>query len=364
MKAFLPFIFTYLFCISFSATAQNLVPNPGFEELNEHPKKGDVTITCCKDWFASNMMATDYYNRLPGMWKGVPKNKLGYQEPHSGEAYAGICIDSKFIEYLQTKLLDTLAKGKKYLIEFYISKAEKSRGNIKEFGVLFSGTANKALSANGITKEPSVKFVNPFGYRNKKGWTKLSVVYQAKGFETYFILGHFTYDHPGYKKKYCHYYIDDVSITPMEKENDFSPKIEIKDSIHIATVETQSLLPQSFSPMPGETITLKNIFFATNKSELLPGSFSELDKLVQYLNATSDTSIKINGHTDKTGNEDENKTLSEARAKSVADYLILKKIDKSRVNYVGYGSSKPIATNDTDEGKQQNRRVEFIISKK
>ena len=112
------------------------------------------------------------------------------------------------------------------------------------------------------------------------------------------------------------------------------------------------------------TITLKNIFFATNKSELLPASFLELDKLVQYLIETPKTIIKISGHTDKTGNEDQNKILSEARAKAVGEYLTLKGIDKLRINYIGYGSSKPIATNETDEGKQQNRRVEFIITKK
>lgn len=365
MKFFLSFLFTYLFCISFNLAAQNLVPNPSFEQLNANPKRGDLTIGCSKDWFASYMMGTDYFNRLSVSKKtGVPKNDHGYQEPHSGDAYAGICIDPQFIEYLQVKLLDTLAEGKKYLIEFYISRAEKSKSNVKEFGILFSNKANKALGSNGIAKEPSVEFINHLGYRNKKGWTKLSAVYQAKGFETYLILGHFTYNHPEYHGKYCHYYIDDVSITAMEKENGSNIKIETKDSTHIAKIEMQDSHPQPFSPKLGETITLKNIFFMTNKSELLPESFVELDKLVQYLNETPNTSIKINGHTDKTGNEDQNKTLSEARAKAVADYLTLKEVDKSRINYIGYGSSKPIATNDTDEGRRQNRRVEFIINKK
>lgn len=97
---------------------------------------------------------------------------------------------------------------------------------------------------------------------------------------------------------------------------------------------------------------------------MLPESFFELDKLVQHLNVIHNSTIKIIGHTDKTGNEEQNKTLSEARAKAVAEYLILKGIDTSRINYIGYGSLKPIATNETDEGKQQNRRVDFIINEK
>lgn len=363
MKTFSLFLFTCFFYVSFNTAAQNLVPNPGFEQLNNNPKRGDVTITCSKDWFAGYMMATDYYNRLPGIWKEVPKNILGFQEPHSGNAYAGICIDSKFIEYLEARLLDTLVEGKKYLIEFYISRAEKSKASLKEFGVLFSDKADRALATNGIIKEPGVKFINRLGYRDKKGWTKLSAVYQAKGFENYLILGHFTYNDHTFHKRYCHYYIDDVSITPIEKESDFVAKKESKDSIHVAKPETQKLLPQTFSPKFGEAVTLKNIFFAINKSELLSESFSELDKLVQYLNETTNVSIIISGHTDNTGSEEQNKILSEARAKAVADYLILKGVSKSRINYTGYGSSKPIATNDSDEGKQQNRRVEFIISK-
>jgi len=73
--------------------------------------------------------------------------------------------------------------------------------------------------------------------------------------------------------------------------------------------------------------------------------------------------IQINGHTDNSGNERVNKKLSSGRAKAVADYLISKNIDKTRITYTGYGSSKAIVSNDTDEGKQQNRRVEFIMSK-
>src|ERR1700752_895106 len=110
MKTFLPFLFTCFSYISFNTTAQNLVPNSDFEQLNSNPKRGDFNITCSNDWFTGHMMATDYYNRLPGNWKEVPKNILGYQEPHSGNAYAGICIDREFIEYLEIQLLDTLVE--------------------------------------------------------------------------------------------------------------------------------------------------------------------------------------------------------------------------------------------------------------
>jgi outer membrane protein OmpA-like peptidoglycan-associated protein len=342
------------------ARGQNLVKNPDFELLARMlPCEGNYGIGCAKDWRSPTFGGSDYYHEDAEEKFSTPKNMFGIQTPHSGKAYAEITITRGDIEYIATILADTLIKGQDYLVEFYSSRAEKSKSSVKEFGVLFTNKINWSINTDGITEKPSLDFTNPEGYKNTKDWVKLSAVYHANGFETTLILGYFNYDSPQGYEGCCYYYIDDVSVTPIKKKNDSIVKKENKDSIHISKIDT----PDTFSPKLGETITLKNIFFTTNKSELLPESFSELDKLVQYLNETPNTSIKISGHTDKTGNEDQNKTLSEARAKAVADYLALKKIDKSRIHYIGYGSSKPIAINDTNEGKQQNRRVEFIINK-
>lgn len=353
MKPFLPFLFTYLFCISFNTKAQNLVPNPSFEIANRMPEGKANSINRAQDWMAPKYNS-DYYYKGTGRHCGTPKNILGYQKPHSGNAYAGICTRTKYLEYLETKLIVPLTKDKEYLIELYISKAERSLGSVKEFGVLFTKKNIWGIATRGIADKPQVNFINLKGYKDKKNWTKLSAVYKAEGYETVLIVGHFNYEPSDDKHRiFSHYYIDDISVTPIEKKVD-----------SVASVNTEDLIPEQFLPKLGETVTLKNIFFLTNKSELLPESFLELDKLVQYLNDTPITLIKIIGNTDNTGNEDQNKTLSETRAKAVADYLTLKGIDKSRINYIGYGSSKPIATNDTDEGKQQNRRVEFTINKR
>ena len=315
------------------------------------PERKENSIACAKDWIPPKG-GSDYYKSGAGRHAGTPKNIFGKQKPHSGNAYAGICTRTKFLEYLETTLTDTLTKGQEYLVEFYISRAERSLGFVKEIGVLFTDKIRWGVTARGISDEPQINFVDPKGFKNKKEWIKCSAVYKAEGNETVLILGHFNYDPSDNKRRMlCHYYIDDVSVTPIENKN---------DSIEIQKAEDP--ISKTFLPKPGETITLENIFFATNKSELLPQSFSELDKLVQYLNETPNTSITISGHTDKTGNENQNKILSEARAKAVADYLILNGIDKTRISYIGFGSLKPIATNDTEEGKKQNRRVEFIIN--
>jgi len=111
---------------------------------------------------------------------------------------------------------------------------------------------------------------------------------------------------------------------------------------------------------PGTVVVLKNIFFDFDKSELKPESFVELDKLVDYLEHNL-VKIEIGGHTDGLGDKDYNQKLSESRASEVYLYLINKGIDSSRLSYRGYGSEKPIADNNTEEGRASNRRTEFKI---
>lgn len=112
----------------------------------------------------------------------------------------------------------------------------------------------------------------------------------------------------------------------------------------------------------GTTIVLKNIFFDYDKATLRPESFAELDRVVGILNKQSKLKIEISGHTDNKGSFEYNKQLSKARAKTVVDYLISKGISADRLTFEGYAFEKPIATNDTDEGRQLNRRVEFKVT--
>jgi len=114
----------------------------------------------------------------------------------------------------------------------------------------------------------------------------------------------------------------------------------------------------------GSSTILKNIFFELDKSLLKDESQSELKKLQEFLEHNKSISIEIAGHTDQQGTHEYNLKLSENRAKAVYDYLISNGIDASRLQYKGYSYDKPIATNETEEGRAQNRRTEFIIVEK
>lgn len=114
----------------------------------------------------------------------------------------------------------------------------------------------------------------------------------------------------------------------------------------------------------GNTIRLNNIFFDSNKSTLKPESYPELDRVAAFLKDNPGIEIEIDGHTDNVGADDSNNLLSNNRAKVVYDYIVAKGIATSRLKYKGFGETKPLATNDTDDGKAKNRRVEFLITKK
>jgi outer membrane protein OmpA-like peptidoglycan-associated protein len=108
-------------------------------------------------------------------------------------------------------------------------------------------------------------------------------------------------------------------------------------------------------------VILKNVFFDFDQSTLLPASFKELNVLVNYLQAHAEYRIAITGHTDSKGSDAYNERLSAERALAVGNYLMQHGISQKRISTTGKGSIQPIADNSTDWGREQNRRVEFLI---
>jgi OOP family OmpA-OmpF porin len=105
------------------------------------------------------------------------------------------------------------------------------------------------------------------------------------------------------------------------------------------------------------------VLFETNKTDLLPGSSVELNKIVAQLKEKPSMKIEIHGHTDNIGDEAQNQLLSQGRAKAVYDYLLSKGIEKDRIAYKGFGSKKPVTKNDSENDRKKNRRVEMVIVK-
>lgn len=112
----------------------------------------------------------------------------------------------------------------------------------------------------------------------------------------------------------------------------------------------------------GLVLTLGDVLFASGRAELNPGTASNLNQLVTFLGKYPSRTVTIEGHTDSLGSDDYNQGLSQRRADSVRSYLVRQGIDAARLTAVGAGESAPVAGNESATGRQQNRRVEVIIS--
>ncbi len=141
-----------------------------------------------------------------------------------------------------------------------------------------------------------------------------------------------------------------------------STNIDLRGDIADYNIEKNFTLNSIESLKQGRaTIQLNNVFFETNSYRLKPESYPELRRLAQFLKENPDIAVEISGHTDNTGSAQYNLQLSQKRANAVRDFLISQGCNPSQLKAVGYGETKPVADNSTEEGRARNRRVEFKI---
>jgi outer membrane protein OmpA-like peptidoglycan-associated protein len=234
-------------------------------------------------------------------------------------------------------------------VDAYIaSDRSDSRGGLDIYKVTLSKAtrANKKFFLKGLIKDATTKktitaIVNLVDPADQSSFTKIEVD----------SSGQFIFALP---------YIDSVGISITSSFHE-----DANTTITSASFDKDNISKQEFylSAIKKQfTQTFKNVLFASDAARLLPGSEKELNELVAYLIAQPTATILIEGHTDNTGDANKNKILSLSRAKSIAQFLMEHKILAQRITTIGYGDTKPIASNDTEQGRQQNRRTSFTIS--
>lgn len=137
------------------------------------------------------------------------------------------------------------------------------------------------------------------------------------------------------------------------------------DSIDVLTDEITPVIKDiAMQPVEvGLTVRLDHIYFDFDKTTLKKESYAELARVIDFLNRNPTVEIEIAGHTDSRGSDEYNLRLSQGRTQAVVDYLVSQGISPGRLQAVGYGESRPVDTNDTEEGRAKNRRVEFTVLK-
>ncbi len=232
MKNLLLAVYCLLF-IAYSLSAQNLVSNPSFEDYNNCPSN-QGQVNRLKYWFNPTLQTPDYFNFC---YSGssftpvsVPSNFYGFQYARTGVAYAGFAayagIDLR--EYIETSLFDTLSKGKKYCVTFYISLADSMAYATDAIGIYFSKDSIFDSTYYNLPYIPQIE--NPVNniIKDSINWILIAGEYIAGGGGKFITIGNFYNDantkidtlggymNPDYWQ-YAYYYIDDVSVTKMKE---------------------------------------------------------------------------------------------------------------------------------------------------
>lgn len=340
--------FLLLFLCSQLTFSQNLVPNPGFESYEFLPSQlsqsGINFERAIHRWSVPNEASTDLVNPR------FKSSNMTPIPPHQGKNMAGIVINGDFwAEYGKVKLLKKLEPGVSYYVEFWISmptyysKKKPIPTFLNDhFGIRFDKDlyfADKRI----ITAKPQVA-ANEEILVEPRQWTKVFGSFVAESESEYLYIGQFLAEGENPPLAIGYFLIDDIYVESFRSEAiDYVPSKYYKIEEGVASIK------------------MDNIYFETDKYDLLPESFRELDKLVGILKKNPTISINIQGHTDDEGNANYNQELSENRAAAVRAYVINQGIAEKRLRSQGFGLTQPKSDNTTDEGRQENRRVEFVV---
>ena len=154
---------------------------------------------------------------------------------------------------------------------------------------------------------------------------------------------------------------DQVLLQRRTREAQQAQREAQQATTHASRLEQELATLKAQQTDRGLVVTLSDVLFEFNRADLKPGAMRTLYPLVTFLKENPTRTVSIEGHTDSIGSQSYNLELSERRANAVRDFLMAQGVEARRINTVGYGKAYPVASNDTEAGRQQNRRVEVVM---
>jgi OmpA-OmpF porin, OOP family len=333
----------------------NLINNGDFEAMTESMTNNHTNqIAPIHDKFAKYWGSA---NETPDLFK---KND---------NCYAGYRVFGVNYEVLRNELKKPLVAGKQYCLQFKLKLKYENDYAINGVSAFVGNKFINILTpSEGLKQNPILQTHPSIILACKQQWMTISGSFTAYGGETYLYLGNFTpkedlrikqaEERPMGMVDEIYYYIDDIVLIE-EQENSICPcNVKGCNQLIIDTITNPNIFEK---PEIGQTLVLKNIQFETAKWNLLSLSYKTLDSLVILMQNFPAMKVEISGHTDNKGDKTKNEILSLNRALAVVEYLISQGIEEERLSHIGHGQNKPIDTNETEEGRLNNRRVEFKI---
>lgn len=333
----------------------NLVKNSGFEEYRSCPTRLGSFDKDVRYWNCPTLGSTDYFSACSEVMT-VPRNYNGSQEPRNGRAYAGMYLlaPKNYREYIQVGLRKRLVRDSVYHLKLSISLAETSDAAVGQLGFLFTDTELrlpiKTVLHRGLLdsikplKKSLSQVVVPEFREGSTDWQEVEFHYRARGFERFLTIGNFLsdslttiYPNPQGWKPGSYYYIDRFTLFEV-KSGQAQPNYRL-DTTYI----------------------FEDILFDFDRHELDSSGLKDVENMYYYLRERPGHHIYISGHTDNLGSDQYNLRLSALRSERIARELVRLGIPKERVHVRSFGSECPVASNGSDQGRQLNRRAEFVL---
>jgi outer membrane protein OmpA-like peptidoglycan-associated protein len=352
----------YLIIISLflaaNAQAQNLLPNGGFEDVNICE---EYKMPCGpKGWF--------------GVPIGVPYyDKSVAYEGRSGLKFTAFDFTGRVMRsFIESEILVPLRKDSQYLIELYVFSDCIDAGKLSVYMPSEDFLYEKdqwAAFLPAVTYAGGQQLVRT----NKKYWFKLSMPFKATGKEHFFVVGNFSNKdfNPVCEQSEDQvlYTIDNISLKPVYFTEIIGQAAQKRQAALFDRTERHELLKEQVmlhqqkgsGRKPGriDTLVIPDVLFAVNDSRVQQKTKTLIDNFLKTIDPGKLDSVVVEGHTDITGSTHRNDALSSERAASVRSYIVSKL--PAVVISRGWGSSKPVAGNNTEKDRQKNRRVVIYL---
>ncbi|WP_126244410.1 OmpA family protein [Chitinophaga rhizosphaerae] len=334
-------------CIS--ASGQNLVVNGNLESVNIC----EVQSPCAPAGWYTSFDIDWAYQRIKHLSRG--------NGAHCIFLYAG---PDKFV-YWQSELIFPLEAGQTYTLEYYVGLSDAG-SSVNDISFAFAGQREHMLGTGPRTLRPPAAAKMTVGRREKGGWTKISVRFEAAGNERWLILGAPGKGEAAPVASNPIFAVDDVSLTPAGKIRLTPEELQTRARALTSNRLRHELRPRKNAPAdtpviaaapPPDTIRIPDIYFSTDSFRIeKPGDFQVLRETAARIVAKGYKAVIVNGYADITGSQQHNLVLSGKRAASIREYLIQCGIDQQKISAAAMGADTAAAAE-----LSKGRRVDIVV---